>query len=165
MTPRHDSMRGWFAAELRDAMAVDERIRLLTGDLGWGMLDCIRDNFPDRFFNVGASEQTLVGAGVGLALSGHIPFCYSITPFLIFRPMEWLRNFLQHEGIPVRLVGSGLDNDYAHDGFTHHSYDVKQALSLFPRIQTHFPTDKEQIPQIVKTMIETDEPSFLCLRR
>lgn len=107
----------------------------------------------------------MVGAAVGATLSGRIVFCYSITPFLLYRPFEWHRNFLQHEGVAVRLVGSGLDNDYAHDGITHHAYDAKAVLSLFPRIQTHFPTDKSEIPGIVQAMIETDEPSFLCLRR
>lgn len=165
MTPRHDSMRGWFAAELHDAMAKDVRIWLLTADLGFGMWDTARDNFPERFVNVGASECCMIGAGVGLALSGKIPFCYSISTFLLYRPFEWHRNYLQHEGIPVRLVGSGLDNDYKHDGITHHAYDTKAVLALFPRIKTYFPATKEEVPDMLRAMIDTDEPSFICLRR
>ena len=84
MTPKHDSIRGWFAAALHDEMEKNDKIWCLTGDLGYGMLDKIRDDFPKRFVNVGASEQLLLGAGVGLALSGQIPFCYSITTFLVY---------------------------------------------------------------------------------
>ncbi len=163
--PKHNSMRGWFAAALHDVMAHDERVWLLTGDLGYGMLDDIRDDFPRRFINVGASEQALVGAGVGLALSGMIPFCYSITPFLIFRPFEWHRNYLHHEMIPVKLVGSGLDDDYKKDGFTHHAHDVTQALGLVPNIRALYPTKMEQMPEMVNQMCSDPRPYFIALRR
>ncbi len=68
MKPTHDSIRGYFAAALHDEMEKDDKIYLLVGDLGWKMWDAVRDDYPDRFFNFGASEQLLVGAGVGLAL-------------------------------------------------------------------------------------------------
>lgn len=167
MTPRHDSIRGWFAAELHSAMLDDDRIWCLTGDLGFSMLDKIRDTFPTRFMNVGASEQLLLGAGIGLALEGKIPFCYSITPFLLFRPMEWVRNYLNHERIPVRLVGSGLEKDYAHDGITHQpsQEELYQYFNMFPNVSSMFPDKKEQIPELVTWMIDNNEPQFLCLRR
>lgn len=165
MKPTHDSIRGWFAAALHDEMEKDERVWCLTGDLGWGMLDKIRDDFPDRFRNVGASEQTLIGAGVGLALSGKIPFVYSITTFLIYRAFEWHRNFLHHENIPVLLVGSGLDDDYKHDGISHQPFEVREVLGTLPNIVQFYPKQKEVIPDLVKMMISANKPSFLCLRR
>lgn len=171
MNPKHDSIRGWFAAALHEEMEKDERIWCLTGDLGYGMLDQIRDDFPKRFVNVGASEQLLVGAGVGLAASGKIPICYSITTFLLFRPFEWIRNYLQHEQIPVKLVGSGLNDDYKHDGFTHQPNEDKEVRTLFYPdgvfldIDLYIPTKKESIPNMVHTMIRRRGPTFMCLRR
>lgn len=167
MKPTHDSIRGWFAAALHDEMKKDNRIWLLTGDLGYGMLDQIRDDFPDRFVNVGASEQVLIGAGVGLALSGKIPFCYSITTFLLFRPFEWVRNYLNHEQIPVRMIGSGLGKDYAHDGISHQPSrrEVGWYFDQFNNIDMYIPNDKESVPTELKTMIATNAPSFMCLRR
>lgn len=165
MTPRHDSIRGWFAAYLHEEMKMNDRIWVLTGDLGFGMFDQIRDDFPKRFLNVGASEQALLGAGIGLALEGQIPFCYSITTFLLYRGFEWIRNYLHHESIPVRLVGSGLNDDYKHDGFTHQPYEAKRVLYLFNNIVTYFPGEKEEIPGIVRKMIHDSHPCFLCLRR
>lgn len=165
MTPKHDSIRGWFAAALHEEMSKDDRIWLLTGDLGFLMLDSIRDDFPDRFVNVGASEQLLIGAGVGLALSGKIPFCYSITTFLLYRPFEWIRNYVNHERIPVRLIGSGWADDYKHDGITHQPHEGRQVLSIFPNIAKYFPVTKEEVPMCVENMIKMNEPSFLCLRR
>lgn len=168
MTPRHDSIRGWFAAELHDQMSKDDRIWCLTGDLGYAMLDKIRDDFSDRFINVGASEQLMIGAAVGLALSGKIPFVYSITTFLIYRPFEWIRNYIEHEGIPVRLVGSGCDDDYKHDGITHQPWGIHGLIEeAFPALSVYsnYPKTKEEIPDIVERMIAENHPSFICLRR
>src|SRR6266478_3568876 len=153
MKPTHESIRGYFASALHDEMERDDRIWLLTGDLGYGMLDNLRDDFPERYLNVGASEQLLVGAGVGLALSGKIPFCYSITTFLIYRAFEWLRNYLHYEEIPVLLIGSGMDNDYKHDGITHQPFEVREVLNCLPNIKQFYPTQKEVIPELVGMMI------------
>lgn len=165
MTPKHDSIRGWFAAALHDEMEKNDKIWLLTADLGYGMLDQIRDDFPERFVNVGASEQLMIGAGVGLALSGKIPFCYSITTFLIYRPFEWLRNYLWYEDIPVFLIGSGMDNDYEHDGISHQPYEIKRVLNVLPNIEQYYPEEKESVPICLRTMIEQAKPAFMCLRR
>jgi transketolase len=165
MTPKHDSIRGWFAAALHEEMSKDDRIWLLTGDLGYGMLDQIRDDYPDRFVNVGASEQLLIGAGIGLALEGKIPFCYSITTFLLYRPFEWIRNYIQHEGVPVRLVGSGFGDDYKHDGITHQPHELEDVLDLFPAITSYTPPNKEIVPAVVRGMVSMNRPSFICLRR
>lgn len=161
----HDSQRGHFSFELYKAMAANDKIFLVVADLGYAVFDSHRADFPDRFLNCGASEQCGLGICVGLRLQGYIPFFYSITTFLLFRGFEWIRNFLHHEGIAVRLVGSGLDDDYNHDGITHQPWECKEVLKLFPKITARFPTDKNQIPQAVRAMVVCDEPSFICLRR
>lgn len=161
----HDSMRGWFGRSLYTEMGNDPRVVLITADLGFGLFDAIRDDFPDRFLNTGASEQAMIGIAVGLAIQGKIPFCYSITPFLIYRPFEWIRNYLHHERIPVKLIGSGLDDDYKHDGFTHHCPEVRKVLSAVPNIKTYLPLEKESIPGMVEKMCLNDLPCFMALRR
>ena len=61
LTPkdRHESMRGWFAYELHRKMTDNNKIWLVTGDLGFGMFDKIKRDFPERFVNVGAAEQAM----------------------------------------------------------------------------------------------------------
>lgn len=163
--PRHNSQRGWFAYELYKQMKEDSSIWVLTGDLGYGMLDFIRRDFPGRFLNIGAAEQALVGIAVGLALKGKKPFVYSITTFLLSRPFETIRNYINHEKIPVRLIGGGRDRDYTHDGISHWADDTKDILRIFTNIQTLWPTEKEEIPEMVQLMVDTDEPMFISLRR
>jgi transketolase len=162
---RHDSQRGYFFYALWEQMKSNKDIFVLTGDLGFGMLNEIRDDYPNRFYNVGAAEQALVDIGVGLAMSGKIPVCYSITPFILYRPFESLRNYLNSEKIPVVLVGGGRDKDYLHDGFSHWSEEDREVMKLFPNIKSYWPETKEEIPDLV-TKITIDRcPTYVNLRR
>lgn len=164
LPPKHESIRGYFAFELYKQMQKNPDIWCVTGDLGYKMLDFIRADFPDRFVNVGAAEQTLLGVGVGLAMEGKIPFCYSITPFLLFRGAETIRNYINHEQIPVKLIGSGFENDYEHDGFSHHNYDDKDLLKLWPNIEVFWP-QKEEIEPLVEYAVNSLRPTYINLRR
>lgn len=161
----HQSPRGYFSKGLYQLMAENENIWLISADLGWMVLNPHFEDFPDRCLNTGAAEQAAMGAAVGLAMEGRIPIVYSITSFLLARPFEWLRNYLQHEEIAVHLVGSGLDDDYRKDGHTHHSFDAKEILALFPAINCLYPQTKEDVPEMLKATIEYPGPTFLCLRR
>ena len=89
-------MRKTFSKYLYDEMAVNPDIYLVTGDLGYGLWDKIRLDFSNRFYNVGSAEQLMMGSAVGLAMEGKIPVVYSITPFLLYRPFELIRNYLNH---------------------------------------------------------------------
>ena len=100
-------MRTEFAAELVAVAREDPRIVLLTGDLGFAVLEPFAEEFPDRFFNVGVAEQNMLGLATGLADAGFIPFAYSIATFASMRPYEFLRNGAALHELPVRLVGMG----------------------------------------------------------
>ena len=97
-------MRKLLSELLHKTFKENPDVWLVTADLGFGVLDKVREDFPDRAVSVGASEQLMVGAAIGLAQSGKIPLCYSITPFLLFRPYEFHRLYLDHENVPVKLI-------------------------------------------------------------
>lgn len=158
-------MRRTFADEIQKQMILDTRIVVLTGDLGYKLWDDIRVDYPNRFINCGASEQAMLDMAVGLAQSGKIPFVYSITPFLLYRPFETLRTYINQENVNVKLVGSGRDKDYAHDGFSHDASDAKQILDTLPHILQLWPQSKEEIPALVKFMVQHEGPQFISLSR
>jgi len=162
---RHNSMRGWFAYELYKQMAKDERIWLIVGDLGYKAFDYIKRDFPERFLNCGASEQAMTGIAAGMALNGKIPFVYSITTFLLYRPFETIRNYINHEKIPIKLIGSGRNKEYIHDGFSHWAEEDKEVLKIFGNIEALWPENKEEIPEIVDKMIKDNNPWYLNLKR
>ena len=162
---RHDSMRGWFAYELYQQMKKDKDIWLICLDLGYKIFDAHFKDFPNRCINPGAAEQAGMGITVGLALEGKKPFIYSITPFLLWRPAETIRLYINHEKIPVRLVASGRKDDYKHDGFSHFAGDDKNLLDCFKNIFCAWPETKEQIPDLVEAMVDSNKPWYLNLKR
>lgn len=145
-------------------MKKDSKIFLLTGDLGYGMFDKIRDDFPKQFLNCGAREFTMISMAAGMAREGLIPICYSITPFLLWRPAEVIRNYLNHEKIPVKLLGGGRDQDYSEDGFTHDAADDSMLL-FFDNIVSYWPETIEELEKVTKDWLYNGEPSYLNLKR
>lgn len=162
---KKNNQRAIFAENIHKHMSKNKNVWVITGDLGYGMWDKIRKDFPQRFINVGASEQTMMGIAVGLALSDKIPFVYSITTFLLYRPFETIRNYVDYEKIPVRLVGSGRDKDYIHDGISHWPLEDRKVLKILKNIEARWPTDAKQIPKLVSEMIKTDKPWYINLKR
>lgn len=158
-------MRYKFAEALENEMSKNENIFFITADLGYKIFDNVISKYPTRAMTIGASEQLMLGMAVGLADSGKIPIVYSITPFLLCRPYELIRNYLNHEKCNVKLVGTGRDNDYAHDGFTHYAGDDKSVLGTFDKIIKFWPDKKEDITTIVSEMITHVGPVYLNLKR
>src|SRR6266545_4429908 len=105
-------MRRAFIEALADVADRDERIVLLTGDLGFSVIEPFADRHRARFVNVGVAEQNMVGVATGLAEAGFIPFTYSIATFATLRPLEFIRNGPVLHRLPVRVVGVGGGFEY-----------------------------------------------------
>ena len=158
-------MRKLFADLLFDEMTNNKSVRLVTADLGFGILDKIKETHSDRFYNVGAAEQLMIGVGIGMAEQGLTPVCYSMSSFLLYRPFEFLRNYVNAENIPVKLVGSGRDKDYSHDGLSHWAHDDEQVLSALPNIVIYKPTSLDELKRIWPEFINNKQPAYLNLVR
>ena len=73
-------MRRKFGQTICDLAKKDKNIVLLVGDIGYGIFDKFREEYPKRFFNLGICEQSLISAASGMALEGLKPWVYTITP-------------------------------------------------------------------------------------
>lgn len=160
----HNSMRGYLAYHLYEEMEINPNIYVVTADLGYGMFDTISADFSDRFINVGAAEQTALDVCVGLSMAGKIPFMYTITPFY-HRGMETIRTYIDHENIPVIMLGSGRDDDYSHDGFSHDATDINNFMNLFDNVKQYYPEEKEEIKDLLIKVLKNRQPTFISLRR
>ena len=158
-------MRKLFSQLLHKEMSRDEKVVLITGDLGYGLWDRIRIDYSDRFYNVGSAEQLMVGAACGLAMEGMKPICYSITPFLLYRPFELIRNYLNHEEIPVKLVGGGRDDDYGYLGFSHWAKDDKKIMNCFENITTLHPKNEKELKGSFSWYMSIDKPTYINLSK
>lgn len=158
-------MRKEFFEALHAEMKTNKDIILVVADLGFGLSNQIKEDMPDQFYNVQAAELAGMGICIGLALSGKIPVMYSITPFLLHRPFEAIKLYLEGEGISVKLVGSGMNDDYKSDGRSHHAFDVDKLLNLTPLIIQIYPKKTDNMSYIVSEMINNNKPTFIGLTR
>lgn len=137
-------MRNTFIHTLTELAAQDERIVLLTGDLGFMVMEPFMEKFPDRFYNVGVAEQNMVGLSTGLAEAGLIPFVYSIAPFASLRPFEFIRNGPVFHQLPVRVVAVGMGFEYGHAGPSHHAVEDVGVMRTLRGLSVVAPADFEQ---------------------
>jgi len=158
-------VRTAFAARLTELADADDRIVLLTGDLGFTVLEPFAERHPDRFFNAGVAEQNMVGLATGLAEAGFIPFAYSIATFATLRPYEFIRNGPALHRLPVRIVGIGGGIDYGHNGVTHFALEDVGVMRLQPEITTIVPADREQTRAALDAIADLDRPVYLRLGR
>ncbi len=156
-------MRAEFADELVKMAREDPRVVLLTGDLGFAVLEPFAEEFPDRFFNVGVAEQNMVGVATGLADAGYIPFAYSIATFASMRPYEFLRNGAALHELPVRLVGMGAGLDYGHNGVTHYALEDVGIMRVQPSVSVVAPADADQARVALRATAEHRGPVYFRL--
>jgi transketolase len=104
-----------------------------------------------------------MGAAIGLAMDGYIPIVYSITPFALYRPFELIRNYLDHENIPVKILGGGRDRDYGYLGFSHWAEDDIKILSVFENIETYKPAIVND--SIFRKWLYSDKPGYFNLAK
>lgn len=158
-------MRREFENLLYNEMVNNPDVYLITGDLGYGLWDRIRDTFPDRFFNVGSSEMVMMGSAIGMAMEGKIPFVYSITPFAIYRPFEMIRNYLNHENIAVKILGGGRDADYGYLGFSHWAEEDLKVLGVFDNIHLFKPNTYEELKDAFTFSVHNNVPTYINLKK
>src|SRR3954468_8868154 len=133
---------------MTELAAQDERILLLTGDLGFMALEPFSERHPKRFFNAGVAEQNMVGLATGLAAVGFIPFVYSIATFASLRPYEFIRNGPILHQLPVRIVGVGGGFEYGTAGPTHHGLEDIGVMRLQPGLTVVAPADHLQAREV-----------------
>lgn len=153
-------MRRAFINQLVELAALDRRILLLTGDLGYMALEPFAERFPDRFWNVGVAEQNMVGIATGLAEAGYIPFVYSIATFATLRPYEFIRHgpVLQH--LPVRVVGIGGGFEYGSNGASHHALEDVAVMRAQPGMTVVVPADAHQATAALAATWELPGPVY-----
>jgi transketolase len=158
-------VRNAFVNELVKLAELDERVMLLTGDLGFMVLEEFREKFPDRFVNCGVAEQNMVGVATGLAEAGFVPFVYSIATFSALRPYEFIRNGPVLHNLPVRVVGVGGGFDYGHNGITHLALEDYAVMRTQPGIATIAPADADQARASLHATRDLPGPAYFRISK
>ena len=156
-------MRRTFVATLLELAEGDPRIVLLTGDLGFSVVEPFAERFPDRFVNVGVAEQNMVGVATGLAEAGFLPFVYSIVTFATLRPYEFIRNGPVLQQLPVRIVGVGGGLEYGHNGPSHYGLEDVALMRVQPGMTVLAPADYAQARAALLATYDLPGPVYFRL--
>lgn len=154
-------MRNALVDQLRQLAREDDRIFLLTADLGWSVVESFAGEFPDRFLNVGVAEQNMAGIATGLAMVGYRPFIYSIANFAALRCFEQIRNGPVLHRLPVCVVGIGGGYAYGAAGPSHHALEDLGALRALPGMRVVAPSDPAQTRTVVSAVLRQEDPVYL----
>jgi transketolase len=158
-------MRDTFVDVLLAEAKKDPNVVLITGDLGFGVLEKFEEALPQQYINAGVAEQAMLGLAAGMASTGKRVFVYSIGNFLTVRALEQIRNDVCYMNNPVVIVSVGAGYSYGSQGYTHHALEDIAVMRALPGIDVLTPADPYETVALTKYLVSTKKPSYLRLGR
>jgi len=138
----------------------------LTADLGYSVLENLQKDLKKRFINVGISENNMLLLAVGLSeINKNLVYTYSISPFLILRPAEIIRNYISNENRNIRLIGVGSGVSYSNMGKSHHSLDDINYIYSLKNILIINPANLEELNYSYKKFLNYTRPLYFRINK
>lgn len=156
-------MRTAFVDTLCRIAEEDDRIWLLTGDLGFSVLERFAQRFPDRFVNAGVAEQNMTGLAAGLGATGKVVFTYSIANFPTLRCLEQIRNDVCYHQVAVKVVAVGGGLAYGSAGYSHHAVEDLAIMATLPNMAVFAPGDPVEARLVTQAAVQHGGPCYLRL--
>lgn len=156
-------MRKQFRDTIMDLARNDERIVLLFGDVSVYLFNDFQVKYPDRFYNVGICENTIISVGAGLSSQGFMPFCHTIAPFITERSFEQIKLDMCYNKFGGNIVSCGASFDYAWDGATHHCYTDLAILRLLPGMEVIQPGSRKEIDILIRSQYNNGKTTYFRL--
>lgn len=158
-------MRNAFINTVIDVCKSRDDIFVLSGDAGLGVFDQFKEEYPDRFRNMGVAEQNTISFAAGLALTGYKVFVYNIIPFVLYRCYEQVRNDICYQELPVVLVGIGSGVTYAPQGMSHYSVEDLGLVQTLPNLVTISPMDPVEAQAAARYALDCTRPVYVRLAK
>ena len=156
-------MRKQFKNTVMDLAADDDSIVMILGDVSVYLFNEFKEKYPDRFYNMGICENTLISVGAGLSSQGLSPFVHTIAPFVTERSYEQIKLDMCYNQFGGNIVSCGASFDYAWDGATHHSYTDLAILRLLPGMEVMQPGSEKEVDALVRSQYNNGNPSYFRL--
>ncbi len=153
-------MREQMIQTVSDLFARDERLALVLAEISRDLFKDVLQRYPQRAVNVGIMEQTMIGVAAGLALEGFIPVAHSITPFLVERPFEQLKDDFCYQRLGGNFISTGASYDYGTEGMTHHGTGDVQILCSLPGMQIVVPGSASEFDRLFRAAYANGAPTY-----
>ena len=144
----------------------DNRIVLIVADVGFNYIEEFQKKFPERFFNLGVTEQSTMTIAAGMALSGLKPYVYSMINFVVFRPYEAVRNAVCLHKANVKIIGVKGSEKYKFLGFSHNLIVENEEIRILqhlPNLKTFIAKKPEEVRNIILESYKSKEPAYIRL--
>jgi transketolase len=154
-------MRAGFTKGLLEAARLDSRVQVLTGDHGYALFDDFRDEFPDRFHNIGVAEANMVGIAAGMARNGLRPLIYGLAAFVPNRVFEFIKLQIAIDRLPVVIVGDGAGLVYSYLGKSHQTLEDLALMGTLEQIQSISPGSDLEMQKALSWAFKGSGPVYI----
>lgn len=121
--------------------------------------------FPERFFNLGVSEQDMVGTAAGLALTGKIPFASTFAVFETGRAFDQIRLVVCYSNTNVKLVATHGGITVGEDGASHQALEDIALMRTLPNMTVIVPADATETSSVINEITDYVGPVYVRLGR
>lgn len=156
-------MRTAFIKQLVEEAAINDKIFLIVGDLGYSVVEVFAEKYSERFLNAGIAEQNMIGVAAGLAKEGYNVYVYSIGNFPTLRCMEQIRYDVAYHNLNVKIVSVGAGYAYGSLGASHHATEELGMMRTIPDMVVCSPGDPAETQVITKISARHEGPMYLRL--
>ncbi|PJB88755.1 transketolase [Candidatus Peregrinibacteria bacterium CG_4_9_14_0_8_um_filter_44_15] len=157
--------QGW-ADALKELGRQDPRVVVLDADLAKSTLTCqFKDEFPDRFFDMGIAEQNMINVAGGMSLTGLIPFVSTYGVFVSGRAWEQIRTSICYGQLNVKFGGAHGGISVGPDGATHQALEEITIMRVLPNMKVIVPADYYETYKAVMAMKEMEGPVYIRFGR
>lgn len=154
-------MRDHFISSLTEIVKKNTNVILITGDLGFGVLNNFIEKYPKQFINAGVAEQNMTGIAAGLGMDGKIVFTYSIGNFNTLRCLEQIRNDACYHNSNVNIVSVGGGFSYGALGYSHHATEDLAIMRAIPNLRVFCPCDFWEVEEITKKVVDLGGVNYI----
>ena len=138
----------------------DDKLVVMVGDISHGILQPFAKAHPDRYYNTGILEQTLMSMAAGLARTGLYPVLHTITPFVVERAFEQLKLDFCYQKLHGNIVTVGSAFDYAALGCTHHCYGDFALLKTLEGVDIVYPGSAQEFDALFRQCYRNDRLTY-----
>jgi len=121
--------------------------------------------YPNRYFELGAAEQNMMGVAAGLALSGKVPFTSSYAVFSPGRSWDQLRVSVCYSKANVKVVGAHAGISVGPDGATHQALEDLAITRVLPNLTVVAPCDSIEAKKATLAIAKHVGPCYIRLTR
>ena len=166
LTVEKESMRDIFGKSLIEFFPEYPEMVVLDADVsGSTKSKEFGVRFPERFFNLGVSEQNMMGMAAGLASVGFIPIVCSFGVFLSMRAVEQFRQMIAYTNLNVKVMGHYGGISDSHDGPTHQTTEDLGIIRSIPNTTLIVASDGKEVRGALRAALEHKGPVYLRLCR